>query len=199
MGALEDRYLAGELDFEAAASEALGTDVARPALLPLLRALHRHSHPGAQISEHDAELYDAAGFGEDPLSVAVARADREARMRSLTSGALTVEAAAQRLGVSASRVRQRTGAGSLWALKVGHKLLLPQIQFTEDGLVPNIDKVLSAMPDGTHPLTVHGLLTEPSADLTIEGAPSSIVQWLAAGGDPEAALDIVAASSWQLI
>ena len=111
VGTIDDRYLAGDVDFEAAVGEALGTPVSRETMLPLLHALRRGAHPNAQLSDHDAALYDAAGFTEDPLAPAAAAAEREQRMRQLTATAKTVEEAAGLLGVSTSRIRQRAGAG----------------------------------------------------------------------------------------
>lgn len=192
MPSIEERYVSGELDFEAAVAQAIGHHLDRARLAPLLRVLAQRSE-AAELSEHDAALYDEAGFVEEPVAVAAATTDREQRMHALTSTSMTAQDAAALLRVSPSRIRQRTGAGTLWAIKVGNKLLLPRVQFTPTGLVPNIDKVLAAVPRGLHPLSVEGLLTGSHTDLVVEGRPASIVQWLRSGGDPDAALDVVSA------
>lgn len=197
MGTIDDRYLAGDVDFEDAVGEALGTPVSRETMLPLLHALRRGAHPNAQLSDHEAALYDAAGFTEDPLAPAAAAAEREQRMRELTATARTVEEAARLLGVSTSRIRQRAGAGSVWAIKVGNKLLLPAVQFTGAAMVPNLDRILTALPDGLHPLAFERSLTDPRVDLTLDGRPASVIDWLTSGGDVETALEVITQIEWE--
>ncbi|NLE80662.1 MAG: DNA-binding protein [Rhodococcus sp.] len=197
MDALEDRYVAGELDFEDAASEALGTPIDRREMASVLHCLRMQSHPTAQISNADAELYDDAGFQKDPTAVIGALLTREGAMAALTSSALTVGEAAERLGVGASRIRQRAVERSMWAIKVGHKLVLPAVQFTQNGMVDGLGTVIAKIPAQARPLAVNGLLTEPSDLLTVDGARVSIVQWLSTGGDLNTALEVVEAFTWE--
>jgi hypothetical protein len=193
MTSVEDRYLAGDVDFESAAAEALDTaTIDRRDLLPLLQALRAAKHPAAALSAHDTGLLDAAGAPESPLALATAVADRTARMRSLIENTLTVEQAAERLGgVGTSRVRQRVGDRSLWAIKRANRLLLPDVQFTDDGQVPGLDAILQALPGDMQPLSIHGLLTTPQPSLTIDGEPVALVDWLLIGGALEDALSVV--------
>lgn len=193
MSSVEDRYLAGDVDFESAAADALDArTVDRHELLPLLHALRAARHPVVALSAHDADLLDSAGAPESPLALATAVADRTARMRTLIENALTVEQAAERLGgVGASRIRQRVGDRSLWALKRAHRLLLPEVQFTDDGQVPGLAAVLQALPEAMQPLSIHGLLTTPQPNLSIDGEPVPIIDWLLTGGAPEDALSVV--------
>jgi len=197
VGTIDDRYLAGDVDFEAAVGEALGTPVSRETMLPLLHALARGAHPNAQLSDHDAALYDAAGFTEDPLAPAAAAAEREQRMRGLTATAKTVEEAAGLLGVSTSRIRQRAAAGSVWSIKVGNKLLLPAVQFNGEEMVPNLDRILTMLPDGLHPLALERALTDPRADLMLDASPVSVIDWLTSGGDVKTALEVITQIKWE--
>ncbi|MDH6284621.1 DNA-binding protein [Prescottella agglutinans] len=197
MTSVEDRYLAGDLDFEAAAANALGTStVDRRLLVPILHALKDATHPPSELSAHDAALLDVAGLPDSPMAVATAVADRQARMQELVDTALTVDEAAERLGVSTSRVRQRAGDRSLWSIKRAHRLLLPAIQFTGNGLVPGLDAVLAALPEDAHPLSVLGLLTTPQPDLRLEKVEVPIIEWLTAGGETRQVLDVVDAFLW---
>lgn len=193
MADTEDRYLAGDVDFESAAADALGTpSIDRRDLLPLLRALRAAKRPAASLPAHEADLLDAGGAPESLLALATAVADRTARMRRLLENTLTVEQAAERLGgVGPSRVRQRVGDRSLWALKRANRLLLPAVQFTDDGQVPGLDAVLRALPENMQPLSIHGLLTTPQPSLVVDGAPTSVVDWLLTGGAVEDALSVV--------
>lgn len=193
MADTEDRYLAGDVDFESAAADALGTpSIDRRDLLPLLRALRAAKRPAASLPAHEADLLDVGGAPESLLALATAVADRTARMRRLLENTLTVEQAAERLGgVGPSRVRQRVGDRSLWALKRANRLLLPAVQFTDDGQVPGLDAVLQALPENMQPLSIHGLLTTPQPSLVVDGAPTSVVDWLLTGGAVEDALSVV--------
>ena len=193
MASVEERYLAGDLDFESAAADALDSPtIDRRDLLPLLRALRAATHPAATLSAHDAELLDAGGAPESPLALATAVADHTARMRSLVENALTVEQAAERLGgVGASRVRQRVGDRSLWALKRGNRLILPAVQFTDNGMVPGLDAILQALPKDMQPVSIQGLLTTPQPSLIVDGEPVPIIDWLLIGGAIEDARSVV--------
>ena len=158
----------------------------------MLRALRAAKRPAASLPAHEADLLDVGGAPESLLALATAVADRTARMRRLLENTLTVEQAAERLGgVGPSRVRQRVGDRSLWALKRANRLLLPAVQFTDDGQVPGLDAVLQALPENMQPLSIHGLLTTPQPSLVVDGAPTSVVDWLLTGGAVEDALSVV--------
>ena len=65
------------------------------------------------------------------------------------------------------------------------------MQFTDDGQVPGLDAVLQALPENMQPLSIHGLLTTPQPSLVVDGAPTSVVDWLLTGGAVEDALSVV--------
>lgn len=197
MSTPEARYIAGEVDFEGAVSEAIGAPVERREMATVLHALRTQSHPNAQISSADAALFDNAGFPEVPTAAIGALLNREAAMRTLISSALTIDETAGHLGVGSSRIRQRAAERSIWAIKVGQKLLLPAVQFTTTGMVEGLPPVIGKIPAQTRPLTVNGLLTEPSDLLTVDGAQVSIIQWLSGDGDVDTALEVVEAFLWE--
>ncbi|WP_237171772.1 hypothetical protein [Prescottella equi] len=153
------------------------------------------------LPEHDAALLADAGFVTDPAVAAAARADRDIRMQELVQGSLSVTAAAQRLGVTTTRIRQRLTDGTLWAFDSGQGQLLPPGQFTADGVVPHLEKVLPLLDKDLHPLTVQALLTQPQPSLTVDGRPVSIVAWLfgSAGTvqEIEQAVDVITAADWE--
>lgn len=153
------------------------------------------------IREHDAMLLDQAGFVDDPAAAAAARLDRDRRMCVLVSRSLSVTEAAERLGVSSPRIRQRLTDGTLWAFSSGAgRLLLPPAQFTATGAVPHLEKVIPLLATDLHPLTVQALLTQPQPTLTVEGRPTSIARWLTGsagtGPDIEQAADVITAADW---
>ncbi|MGW6374814.1 hypothetical protein ACWFRB_01960 [Rhodococcus sp. NPDC055112] len=169
----------GELSFEDALREATGTNIGRGELAKILHRLaSEHSPTNPVLSRHDAELLSDAGFVTDPAAATAARVDRDIRMQDLVHSSLSVADAAERLGVTTARVRQRLTEGTLWAFTSGRSRLLPPAQFTASGGVPHLDQVLPLLGKELHPLTVQALLTEPQPSLTVESRPVSIVAWL---------------------
>lgn len=102
----------------------------------------------------------------------------------LYDSALTVEQAAQMLGVTTGRVRQRIGAGVLAVMRRREGYLLPAWQFYDDKVVPNLKHVLAAVDD-VHPVTLQGFMTTPNPDLEVDGEIVSPRGWLITGGNPE--------------
>lgn len=199
---VEDRYRHGDLDFEAAVREVTGTDVGREFFARIVHGLAAaDSSAGPALSEHDAALLEEAGFVTDPAAATAARVDRDIRMQDLVRSCLSVADAAQRLGVTTARVRQRLTDGTLWAFESGRNRLLPPGQFTAVGAVPHLEKVLPQLDKDLHPLTVQALLTQPQPSLTVDGRPVSIAAWLTgcAGTDAEIeqVTDVIAAADWE--
>ncbi|MGF7123314.1 hypothetical protein AB4Z09_20635 [Rhodococcus sp. TAF43] len=156
---------------------------------------------GPALSEHDATLLAEAGFVTDPAAATAARVDRDIRMQDLVHSSLSVDDAAQRLGVTTTCIRQRLTDGTLWAFTSGQGRLLPPAQFIAVGAVPHLEKVLPLLNDDLHPLTVQALLTQPQPSLVVAGRPVSIVAWLTgcAGTDAEIeqAADVIVAATWE--
>ncbi|WP_240945608.1 hypothetical protein [Rhodococcus sp. HNM0569] len=199
---VEDRYRHGDLDFETAVQEVTGTDMDREVFARIVHSLAAAEVPGGPaLSEHDAALLEEAGFVTDPAAATAARVDRDIRMQHLLRSSLSVADAAQRLGVTTARVRQRLADGTLWAFDSGRNRLLPPGQFTADGAVPHLEKVLPQLGKDLHPLTVQALLTQPQPALTVDGRPVSIAAWLTgcAGTDAEIeqVVDVIAAAAWE--
>ncbi|GBF17750.1 hypothetical protein Br6_05157 [Rhodococcus sp. Br-6] len=201
---VEDRYRHGDLDFEAAVREATGADVDREFFARIVHGLAAaDAATGPALSEHDAALLAEAGFVTDPAAATAARVARDIRMQDLVHSSLSVTAAAERLGVTTARIRQRLTDGTLWAFDSGRNRLLPPGQFTADGAVPHLEKVLPWLPKDLHPLTVQSLLTQPQPSLVVDDRPVSIVAWLtgSAGTDAEIleAIDVIVAATWESI
>lgn len=102
----------------------------------------------------------------------------------LVSRSFTVAETAKRLGVDASRVRQRIYARSLYAFKHRGGWLVPGFQLRRRKLVPGLDGAVSALSPALHPVAVGRWFTTPNPDLVIDGSAVSPVDWLAAGGAP---------------
>lgn len=142
----------------------------------------------------DAALLDDAGLfesprGADPLERA--RIELELLLRESPS----LEHAAHELKVSTSRLRQRLGERTLAGIKVGRAWRIPRFQFAKKGrLVRNIDKVLPALSQEAHPLSVVTWFTSPHQDLVVgkDDRPVTPIAWLEAGLDPEVVAKLAA-------
>ncbi len=201
MRSVEDRYLHGDLDFEAAVREVTGTDIDRAFFAQIVHGLSEKNPAGLALSEHDAALLTEAGFVTDPAAATAARVGRDIRMQNLVHSSLSVADAAERLGVTTARVRQRLTEGTLWVFTSGRNRLLPPAQFTASGAVPHLDQVLPLLGKELHPLTVQALLTEPQPSLIVEGRAVSIVAWLTgsagSAADIAQAADVITAAGWE--
>lgn len=199
---VEDRYRHGDLDFETAVREVTGTDMGREFFARIVHSLAAAEPSTAPaLSAHDAALLEDAGFVTDPAAATAARVDRDIRMQDLVRSCLSVADAAERLGVTTTRIRQRLADRTLWAFESGRNRLLPPGQFTADGAVPHLEKVVPLLDKDLHPLTVQALLTTPQPSLAVDGKPVSLAAWLTgcAGTDTEVeqAADVIRAATWE--
>lgn len=139
------------------------------------------------LSAHDRRLLAAIGAPAADLDRQVPAdvVDAAADLLTSNAAALTTQQAASRLGRSVSRIRGAIADGSLYAVKVGRSLLLPAWQFTDEpGPLPHLRRIIAAIPDGVSAVTVQRVITEPSDELYLDGAPVSPRHWLLAGQDP---------------
>jgi hypothetical protein len=155
----------------------------------------RHPEPRRLLGRPFADLLVRGGFDLDHLEVGPGDPAATAALEysALLATALTTRAAAERLGVSESSVRHRLRRRELYGLKVEKKWRLPGFQFTPDGLVPGIARVVRQLPLTLHPVAVHRWLHTRNPDL--EGGPggaSTPLEWLRTGGDAGAVADLAA-------
>jgi hypothetical protein len=112
------------------------------------------------------------------------RARSVAAQTVLAESSLTVSAAATLLGIDPSRVRHRLGARRLAGWKDQGGWRLPAWQFTEDGVLPSLEAVLTAVPEDEPALVVAAFMTTKQDDLVLAGEAVTPRQWLLARGDP---------------
>lgn len=197
----EDRYRSGDLAFEDALREVTGIPLDRDVFVQILHSLATRKPVAPELSEHDAHVLEEVGFIGHPAAATAARLDRDIRMAELVRGSLSIDDAADRLGVTPARIRQRLAAGTLWAFDSGRIRLLPPAQFTDTGEVPHLERVTPLLGKDLHPLTVQSLLTRPQPSLTVDGQPVSIVAWLTGSAGTAAdiaqAADVITAAEWE--
>lgn len=153
--------------------------------------------PSSDFSEAELDVLSRIGADVDaPPRDDPHHSGRTAYARMLAQ-ALTTEEAARRLGVDTSRVYQRLSRSTLYGVRVGRQWRLPAFQFTDDGEVPDVGRVLAALPERMHPLSVLGWFTTPKDDLrgAEGGRPQSPRDWLLSGGDLAAVERLAAAEA----
>lgn len=176
--------------------------LARKDLVAALRALPAQRPWAARLTEGEARLLDAAGFTENPDDYAQAVADATGQMARLYSTAYSPAEVATQLGVSASRVRQRRLAHTLWAIDDGGSWVFPAPQFhiTEPGrveFVRGLDQVLpTLLTRGLHPTAIAGFLESPHPQLHLDGRDLSVREWLLCGEPVEAVLELLELADW---
>ncbi len=176
--------------------------MARKDLVSALRTLPAQRPWAARLTEGEARLLDAAGFTENPDDYAQIAADTTGHMARLYSTAYSAAEVSNALGVSASRVRQRRLAHTLWAINDGGSWVFPGPQFhsTESGrveFVRGLDQVLPRLlTRGLHPTAIAGFLESPQPQLHLDGRDMSVHEWLLHGEPVQAVLELLELADW---
>lgn len=166
-------------------------EMGEAALLAMPRG-RESGDPGREFTPEEADALRRGGLDLSPGGGGGredAIGQTAAKYALMLASALSTGEAAERLGVSEGRVRQRLKEGSLHGVGTpkGHRL--PTFQFTQSGEVPNVGAVLRSLDRDLHPVAVENWFTLPDQDLYLdedEGFPVSPREWLMAGGSPAA-------------
>lgn len=149
--------------------------------------------PRGEFTEQELSVLERGGIvlsgrGYGGSRSAEQLASTAARYAALLASALTEAEAAELLGVSEGRVRQRVAEGTLYVVRAGKERRLPRFQFAAEGEVAHVGEVLRVLAADAHPVSVERWFTEPDPDLYLseEGDPVSPRDWLLSGGLPEA-------------
>lgn len=165
----------------------------RDALATILELTERHlraTKASMPLSTGERSALADADVDPEALRHSAASEDVTARTSAayadLVGSSLSTGEAAERLGVSASRVRQLVAERRLLSVRVDGRRLLPAWQFTREAMIPGLADVLAALPDDWDPLAVQQRLHSPDVDLADQDdQPRSPLRWLADGGDPD--------------
>ena len=127
-----------------------------------------------------------ASGGSDPLAV------HAVEFAAILQTSLSPGEVAEKLAVSATRVRQTIQSGALFAVRTGGRWRVPRFQFGSKGLVPNIGAVNAAAPRTLDAVSLERWYRTPDPDLPGPGgAAVSPLDWLRAGRDPAPLVGIV--------
>ena len=167
-----------------ASPEALDS-MMKEAVQRLQRTLYRQDSR-ADLTEAEAKALERGGFvldartegSQDPLAQTVAE------FAALLQSSLSTSDAAARLGVDASRVRQRlvSRPPSLLGIRIGNGWYIPEFQFDGDRLLPGIGEVVARLDPELHPVALYRWFTTPNPDLAADelappGVPSALPGW----------------------
>lgn len=113
------------------------------------------------------------------------RIDAAATYAAVLATGRTVADVAEQLGVDTSRVRHRLARKQLLGIRHAGGWRLPAWQFTADGRpLPGLEKVLRALAEPVHPVTVARFFATPAPELKVGRRDLSPREWLTDGGDP---------------
>lgn len=140
------------------------------------------------MTEQEQAVLREAGFklersaGADPL------AETAVKYAAVVKRSLTTEAVSEKLGLSSSRVRQMISDRSLYSFLIERHRYVPDFQFIDGELVPNIAQVNRALSTDMHPVEVYNWYHLPNVDLFVDDDIDQTVsplEWLKAGRDVE--------------
>ena len=152
--------------------------------------------PVANALTEDEEAFlragGAAGVGRvDHDAIAANVAEIAGEFAEMVATAYSQQETALRLGVSASRIRQRLDNGTLYAVAGPGGRVCPRFQFVDHATLPGLERVLAALEPDAHPVAVQRffLSAHPDLDSPTLGALAPR-EWLATGHDPEAVVQL---------
>ena len=106
----------------------------------------------------------------------------------LRDQSLSAAEAADRLGVNASRIRQRLLRHTLYGFKDGGSWWVPEFQLTKRRVIPGLEKVIPVLRSTVSPVAVARWFVTPWEDLVVDEERETVVSprtWLLEGRDPE--------------
>lgn len=166
-------------------------DVDEGALVRAVQELLPPRTDRATLSE-DQRQFMAKHSGVQVTSAGTSAAVGRLAARRIAQAAQTLETAAvaELLGVHRTRVQHLLETGDLFAYRHGRRNHFPMWQFAEGRALPGLRAVLAAL-GAAHRSVINGFMTTPQPDLDSGSGPSSVSQWLAAGGDPVIVVEFV--------
>jgi hypothetical protein len=142
-----------------------------------------------ELTAPELQVLAAGGFDAEPRGddTADPLAQAAADYAALLKTSLSTAAAAARLGVDPSRIRQRLSERSLYGFRQDSQWLIPAFQFVDGRLLPGMAEVVAQLDPELHPVAVlHWLLT-PQPELYAETLDRNLspLDWLRLGYSPE--------------
>lgn len=166
------------------------------AVARLPRSLYRED-PRAELSPSEVRALERGGFAldaeelgsKDPL------VRTAAQYAALLMTSLTTAAAAARLGVETSRIRQRLTSRppTMYGIRLESGWRIPDFQFDGNSLLPGVAEVVARLDPELHPIAIYRWFTTPNPDLPARGLNErrlSPREWLRLGFRPAAVAEL---------
>lgn len=152
------------------------------------------AEPAAHFTEAERLALSSTGLDLTPLDSDEfdPRARTVAEQAVLRDTALSVNQAADRLGIDSSRIRHRVSSRHLVGWKDRGGWRLPAWQFTDTDVLPGLETVLAAMPFDQPALVLANFMTTRQEDLDLDDRPVSPREWLLAGGSAHRVAELAA-------
>jgi uncharacterized protein YifE (UPF0438 family) len=156
--------------------------------------------PRADLTEAEVAVLKKGGFALEPLDLGVEDplVQTAAELTALLRESLSTAAAAERLGVEPSRIRQRLTSQppTLYGIRLESGWVVPEFQLDGSKLIPGIADVVARLDPELHPVSVFRWFTGPSPDLAFEqneeARTLSPREWLRLGLPVQAVLGLAA-------
>jgi hypothetical protein len=121
-----------------------------------------------------------------PLRSGARLGDGATSYAALLATALSVPAAAVRLGIDVDEVRRRLNMRQLYGIRLGEAWQLPAFQFLHGGgEVPGLHRVFTVLDEDLHAMAVWRWLATPLPELATREGTWSPLDWLTAGRHPD--------------
>ena len=135
------------------------------------RTLYR-ADPRADLTAAEAEALRQGGFNLEPLDLGAEDplVQTAAEFAALLKESLSTTAAAEKLGVDPSRIRQRLTSRppTLYGVRLESGWVVPEFQFADSKLIPGIADVVARLDPEIHPVAVFRWFTTPNPDLVLD-------------------------------
>ena len=177
-------------------------DTAPEALNEALRLVLEHMEPMAYgdattgLTAEEQTVLREGGLTLEPTPGPDPLADTAVKYAAIITHSLSTGEVSQRLGLTASRIRQMIADRSLYSFLIDGNRYIPIFQFAaDDRLVPNITRVNKALNPRMHPVEVYNWYHLPHVDLFLNQDVDDTVSpldWLQGGQDVESLLRLAA-------
>lgn len=146
-------------------------DMVREAVVRLRSTMYRPD-PKPDLTAAEVAALERGGFDLEPseLGAGDPLAQTAAEFAALLKESLPTAAAAERLGVDPSRIRQRLTSNppSLYGIRLESGWVIPAFQLDAGKTIPGIAEVTSRLDPELHPVSVYRWFTQPNLDLVVE-------------------------------
>lgn len=161
------------------------------ALTQAIQSMHRsvYAESAHELTAAELEVLEESGVDVDEhAELPDPMLEYATEFAAILKTSLSTTQAAKRLGVHAVRIRQMIGDGTLYAVRLAGRWRIPEFQFQDDALVPNIGEVNAVIDRGLDAVSVLRWYTLPDAELaTTDEEILSPLNWLKRGLKPKPA------------